>query len=182
MKILTTYKLFENFKDHLDKHLFDNVEYINLYQIRKLLKQGAKPTYRDHNNWTALHAACIRFDKRFLLAIKYLLAAGADINAVTGNGNTPIMLAASYDELSNVQLLLKYKPDLSHKNNDGKTFLYYANTSHRISSWINYFDGLEEILKVDPSTYKELEKYYTIPKKLQDKYQYAKNAIDLNLL
>jgi ankyrin repeat protein len=73
--------------------------------IRSLIAQGADPNEAaGQNNWSpllhAIHTTQIR-------SVEALLDGGADINRLSGDGITPLMMAAGYGYTDIVQLLLK---------------------------------------------------------------------------
>ena len=58
--------------------------------------------------------------------VEYLLAQGADVELRTKDGNTPIILAAKYFNMWNIQALLDHGADVNAKNNSGLTALHYS--------------------------------------------------------
>ena len=73
--------------------------------IRSLIAHGADPNEAaGQNNWSpllhAIHTGQIR-------SVEALLDGGADINRLSGDGVTPLMMAAGYGYTDIVQLLLK---------------------------------------------------------------------------
>jgi ankyrin repeat protein len=84
-----------------------------------LLASGAKTNpVRGENIWTALHYAA--FENR-LPAVERLLAAGADINALTPNLSDALMLAARNGHTDIARRLLKTPIDLNRRNDRGIT-------------------------------------------------------------
>lgn len=73
--------------------------------IRSLITHGADPNEAaGQNNWSpllhAIHTGQIR-------SVEALLDGGADVNRLSGDGITPLMMAAGYGYVDIVQLLLK---------------------------------------------------------------------------
>ncbi len=97
--------------------------------VQALLKGGADvkehltfltPPFGKYDNVTVLHVAAKEYDAQ---VVKYLLDAGADVNAIDGGGRTPLMLA-SYQPVFAV--IMEKKPDLSIKDKQGRTALMHA--------------------------------------------------------
>jgi ankyrin repeat protein len=72
-----------------------------------------------HELETPLHLFCLRGDSR---AVRLLLDAGADINARTDIGATPLMRAIRSHDPDTVDTILSAKPDLEATNQYGKSF------------------------------------------------------------
>ena len=73
--------------------------------IRSLIARGADPNEAaGQNNWSpllhAIHTGQLR-------SVEALLDSGADVNRLSGDGITPLMMAAGYGYTDIVQLLLK---------------------------------------------------------------------------
>ena len=90
-----------------------------------LLRHGAKPdTLRTPAGRTALHVAAAYYACEPLCAA--LLDAGADINARTKDGATPLMLAALSAKLRLIKFLISRSADPKLKDKAGKTAYDYA--------------------------------------------------------
>ena len=99
----------------------------NFKVARKFIEYD--PAYihaRDKAGWTPLHWAPTghNFDDGSVLRL--LLEHGADINAQTLQGSTPLLLAAMYRAPGVVRLLLEHGADVEVKNNSGQTVLQVA--------------------------------------------------------
>ncbi|MEJ6004300.1 ankyrin repeat domain-containing protein [Paucibacter sp. AS339] len=80
---------------------------------QKLVKRGA---LINREGWTPLHYACSGPDNGVAL---WLLEQGAQINARSPNGSTPLMLAAGYGAIDLPAQLLKAGADASLRNDKG---------------------------------------------------------------
>ena len=79
--------------------------------LRTLLARGAKV---NQPGWSALHYAASGTDASE--AVRLLLEKGADVNAVSPNGSTPLMMAAQYGSEDSVKLLLAGGADPKRRN------------------------------------------------------------------
>lgn len=86
--------------------------------INALIEKGADVNARDAKGKTVLMHAVI--NRRFL-AVQSLLAKGALVGASDKDGMTELMYAAKLADLSIVKALLSKSPNLSHRNNLGKS-------------------------------------------------------------
>ena len=68
--------------------------------------------------WTPLHTAAERDDED---ALELLIKAGADVNAVTGDGRTALRLAVEEDCAEACRVLLEHGADASLAARDGLT-------------------------------------------------------------
>lgn len=93
-----------------------------------LLQHGAKADYpRSPKGRTALIVACAYYGGVPLCRV--LLNAGSDVNAVTKDGVTALMLAASNNKVDVVEYLLSRGANPLFKDAGGKTALDYAHAS-----------------------------------------------------
>lgn len=120
------------------------------------MKNNANPNYKDVNGWTALRFAvrnnkidivkllvehkaevdvkandkatpfASSIGKGFTEIAEYLIKNGANINNIDKDNDTPLMYCAQSGNLATVKFLLQYEPDLTIKNNSGKTALNIA--------------------------------------------------------
>ncbi|MCG9911178.1 MAG: ankyrin repeat domain-containing protein [Flavobacteriales bacterium] len=105
----------------------------NIPMVQFLLRNGATPDQpRSEAGRTALHVACAYYGG--MQICKALIAAGADVNAVTQKGESPLMLAATNGKADVVELLLQRGADKQKKDNSGKTALDYARNAE-VSDW-----------------------------------------------
>lgn len=84
--------------------------------LQPLLDRGASIDGAGGKNtkaWTALHYACSGSQAS---TVQALLARGADRNARSPNGTTPLMMAARYGTEDQVDLLLRAGADLQLRN------------------------------------------------------------------
>lgn len=82
----------------------------NLPAMRRLLERGAQV---NQPGWSALHYAATGPDSQ---CVQLLLDRGADIEAASPNGTTPLMMAAQYGSEASVDLLLKRGADPKKRN------------------------------------------------------------------
>mmetsp|Transcript_4014 Transcript_4014/g.8045 ORF Transcript_4014/g.8045 Transcript_4014/m.8045 type:complete len:529 (+) Transcript_4014:120-1706(+) len=88
-----------------------------------LLERGAVPNARDPNGRTPLHTAMLSARGNTLETVRILLANGADINAQSQTGWTPLALCR--DEAIALQLLQAgARPDIPNRR--GETILHFA--------------------------------------------------------
>lgn len=119
--------------------------YFNFPEITEVLcEAGISVNYaRPCKQITALHMAC---EKRSLECVKILLKYGADINAKTSEGQTPLYIASyyGYDEI--VQYLCSEKADTTIFNINRFNPLHMAVKKNKIKCvemLIDYFPDLE---------------------------------------
>lgn len=108
-----------------------------------LLNNGAKPdTLRSSAGRTALHVAAAYYACEKLCGA--LLAAGADINARTNDGATPLMLAAYSAKLRLVRFLLDKGADPGLRDNKGRTAFDYAQSADPLIDLPEFKKKMEE--------------------------------------
>ncbi|XP_050305118.1 putative ankyrin repeat protein RF_0381 [Anthonomus grandis grandis] len=96
----------------------------NLELFRTLVKNGADIFQKSKLKKTALHAACEKGLKAF---VEHLISAGSDVNAVTVEGESPLMLAIKNAHLDVVKYLLKCESVNYHQvDYDGQNLIHFA--------------------------------------------------------
>lgn len=109
-----------------------------------LLKNGALPdTLRSPAGRTALHVAAAYYACEQLCDA--LVRAGADINARTNDGATPLMLAAKSAKLRLVKWLIEKGADPLLKDNRGKTAYDYALSADGLTDLPEFRKRMEEV-------------------------------------
>lgn len=93
--------------------------------IEKLLKAGININIADDLGYAPIHEAVFG-DGGYLTALKTLLEHNADVDAVTNDKTTPLMLAAMEGELECMQTLLSQGADLRRLDSQGMTAAGYA--------------------------------------------------------
>lgn len=100
--------------DKKTKEKIDNfVKANDLSEIQRLLG----PISNDAHRY-ALEQALIK-NKREIVA--WLLDMGVDVNTTYINGNTPLHIAAEYDDIALINLLLKHEANINARNARQKT-------------------------------------------------------------
>jgi ankyrin repeat protein len=92
----------------------------HLELVKKLRMRGAEVT---NTGWTPLiYAATGGHDA----VVEYLLAEGANVNAVSPNGTSALMMAVREGKVSTVALLIAKGADVNQRNQQGATALAWA--------------------------------------------------------
>lgn len=93
--------------------------------IKLLLDAGAdvKLTSQSVGEVSALHHASLWGDPEML---KLLIEAGAEVDARTESGLTPLMMAVRHDNLDNLKTLLRAGADLAAEDQDGANALVWS--------------------------------------------------------
>ena len=91
--------------------------------LREMLPLMDNIGYEDFDKWKAVHyaAVCVSADP-----MKALCEHGANVNDVTKDKTTPLMLAAKRNRPEVVEFLLKKGANLDMKNRKGKAAMHYA--------------------------------------------------------
>ena len=91
------------------------------------LAHGLDINSRDHKGRTALHhSVAVIMEMGDVEAVHALLDAGADIEALDHEGNTPLLVAVGDHYLGGTKALLERGADVNAKNAEGKTALDIA--------------------------------------------------------
>lgn len=98
--------------------------------VKAFLEQGINPNILNYKNQTPLHSAAIA--DRSILAIKYLLDFGANINASDFADRTPVYRAVEFNQKENLEFLIAKGADLTHKDMYGLTVFDDAIREKRI--------------------------------------------------
>jgi len=104
----------------------------NLAMCKKLLARGAE---LSPPGWTPLIYAASNDQ---IDVMRYLIDAGANVNAESANGTTALMMAARGGHRQAVDLLLARGADVNHRNQNGATALSWARRGG--------FDGIDNAL------------------------------------
>ncbi|WP_431052374.1 ankyrin repeat domain-containing protein [Roseateles sp. L2-2] len=78
--------------------------------VKELVKRGA---FVNEPGWSALHYAAAGPSEQ---VVRWLVAQGADIDARSANGTTPLMMAAGYGGLSGAEVLIAAGADVTLRN------------------------------------------------------------------
>ena len=105
-----------------------------LETVKQLTKKGALV---NRAGWTPLHYACSGPDNG---VAAWLLKQGADINARSANGTTPLMMAARYGAMDLAGVLLKAGADASLVNVQNLSAADFARAAGR-DSLLKLLDG-----------------------------------------
>jgi uncharacterized protein len=108
-----------------------------------LLRHGAKPDLlRSPAGRTSLHIAAAYYACELLCGT--LLDAGANINARTKDGATPLMLAAKSAKLRLVKYLMERGANIKLKDKSGKTAYDYALTADPMNDLPEFRQQMEK--------------------------------------
>ena len=106
----------------LDKELVQSAMFGDAPKVTALIQKGADANARDNNrpaiSWAAQNGG--------VEVVKALIAGKADVNAVDGIQQTPLMRAVDLGQLPIITLLLEAKANPNAKNKEGKTPLMMA--------------------------------------------------------
>ena len=102
-------------KDELGRVPLHYHAFADLTALRRELKEGADPNATDDNDYTPLHFAA---QEGCLEAAEALIAAGAIVDAIDVNGNTPLFTAVMNFESDGqlIKLLRRHGADPLLKN------------------------------------------------------------------
>ena len=97
-----------------------------------LIKHGADVDLQDSDGYKALHFAVYGSDISSEI-FSCLIGIGADVNARTNNGVTPLMIAAEEGHINAVTSLVKCGANVHLQDKDGQTALHHAMQSPQAS-------------------------------------------------
>ena len=97
-----------------------------------LIKHGADVDLQDSDGYKALHFAVYGSDISSEI-LSCLIGIGADVNARTNNGVTPLMIAAEEGHINAVTSLVKCGANVDLQDKDGQTALHHAMQSPQAS-------------------------------------------------
>ncbi|KAJ5951372.1 uncharacterized protein N7479_009785 [Penicillium vulpinum] len=100
----------------------------NLECLQLLAQEGATINLENSHWETPLHLAASLPTgvKNGLPVLRFLLASGANVNALTITGDTPILMAARVGNDAAIEELLKSSPDITQRGQFGETVLLAA--------------------------------------------------------
>lgn len=85
----------------------------NVSKVKRLLRQGAPPSWKDDDGNTPLHVATSR---GHMQVVQQLVSAGADVNATDEDGMTPLIFAVTRGHVRMVQILVDAGADVKQKD------------------------------------------------------------------
>jgi ankyrin repeat protein len=94
-----------------------------LFAVEELVRNGASVNANGIFRMTALHEASANDEP---LVVQYLLSHGAEVDAATSDGLTPLMLAASWGNIGVAKLLLENEADFARTDIQGGTAADFA--------------------------------------------------------
>ena len=109
-----------------------------LNAVLYLIDEGAEVNLEDNSGYTALHYAATISNNNYTLSC--LIDSGANVNALTNDNRTPLMLACESGNL--VNCLLQSGAYVDFQDDDGQTALYLATYSE-----CNCFDNLSSLIR-----------------------------------
>ena len=109
---------------NFDAEFFDKLSTASLSDIKAILEQGQDVNFANSQGVTPLHYIIMKNRENDLL--QAVCDMNANVNAKTVNGDTPLMLAASGNNLGYVKTLLKAGAKVNFTNQKGNTALHLA--------------------------------------------------------
>ncbi len=92
--------------------------------VTELLEIGADPKTLSAEGQAPLHAAAANPHTSEILRL--FLYWRTPVDTLSGDAETPLMIAAKHGLVENVKIVLRYSPNLSLRNREGKTALELA--------------------------------------------------------
>ena len=98
----------------------------NVKELKQILKSENVDINAQHENGvTCLHEVAIH-NCQFAEMVSLLLKHGASVNLQDNDGNTPLHSAVLFHCMDNIKEIMKYKPDINIKNQDGVTAVDFS--------------------------------------------------------
>ena len=114
----------------LNKSLVAAAASSSMSKVRAALEFGANPSFKDpeQSEWSSLHFACYFSgqDKSAEKICELLIKRGADVEARSLDGASPLMMAASLGSLAAVEMLLNKRARVDQADHLGRTPLMGA--------------------------------------------------------
>jgi len=95
----------------------------NIFLVQLLLEAGADPNLGDDDRNQPPLSIAIGASEQSRSVCSLLIAAGANVNAQTTDGMTPLMWAAQFGNLEITEMLIRFGADVSLKDIEGKNAL-----------------------------------------------------------
>lgn len=94
--------------------------------LKELIKHGGNISDFDRNGWKPIHHA------RYLMAVRILHEFGADIRALTADGDCQLIHISAFNgDIDVVRFLVEHGVDIETKTKTGKTPIDYAGMNHQ---------------------------------------------------
>ena len=106
----------------------------NLNLVNSLIKHGANIHLVDRYGQTALHYSITVVDHDSVTVLTSLIKNGADVNALTNDKCSPLMMSSLSGSVNVVTILVENGANMDVQNQAGDTALHYAVRSTRNSS------------------------------------------------
>ena len=95
----------------------------NVQVVKSIMKKGADPSLMDNGGWNTLHLAAAGGDTDIISLIHTHLP---NVESKTGQGGTPLMVAALYGKLRAVKWFLEKGSTVACEDKRGWNMLHYA--------------------------------------------------------
>lgn len=133
LNILTNIKFDPNVKDNRGMTLLMHaVKTDNLELAGIIMRKKPRLNEKDNEGYTVLHRAA-SLQKNRAAMTKLLIDSGADVNAQTVQGKTPVMLAIRGGAGEVVDMLIAARADLTIKDGDGNDAMAHAKIRNELS-------------------------------------------------
>ena len=106
----------------------------NLNVVNSLIKYGANIHLVDRYGRTALHYSITAVDHDSVTVLRSLIKNGADVNALTNDNCSPLMMSSLSGSVNVVTILVENGANMDIQNQNGDTALHYAVCATRNSS------------------------------------------------